>query len=256
MNGTVTGIYRYPVKGLSGEELAEISLKTGQTVAGDRLFALGRPGFQFDIDNPVWMPKTNFLALVRDARLAELSTLYDDATSVLTVAHSGETVLTAKLLEDAGRAALETFFEKFMADDVDGRPTLLRADGHSFSDLDAKVVSLISLDSVRELEARTGQRVDPIRFRANLYFEGLPAWKELDWVDRELKVGGTRLQIVKRTRRCAATNVNPSTALRDMNIPATLQKNWGHTDLGIYARVVTDGAIRPGDKLTLESDMT
>lgn len=254
MTGTVTEIYRYPVKGLSGEKLPEMVLKTGQTVPGDRLYALGRPGFHFDTDNPVWMPKTNFLALVRDARLAELSTQYDDATSALRVGHHGKTVLTAILSEDAGRGALEEFFEGFMAVDVGGRPTLLRADGHSFSDLDAKVVSLINLDSVRDLEDRTGQSIDPARFRANLYFQGLPAWEELDWVDRELTVGTTLLRVEKRTQRCAATNVNPSTAQRDMNIPAVLRKNWGHTDLGIYARVVTDGMIRPGDNLILESE--
>lgn len=254
MTGTVTEIYRYPVKGLSGEALGELALKSGQTVPGDRLYALGRPGFYFDTDKPVWMPKTNFLALVRDARLAELTTQYDDATSVLTVARHGHTVLSAKLSEHRGREALEAFFEKFMAQDISGRPTLLHARGHSFSDLDAKVVSLINLDTVRDLEAQTGQTIDPIRFRANLYFEGLPAWRELDWTGQMLKAGTARLEIVKRTQRCAATNVNPATAQRDMNIPAALQKNRGHTDLGVYARVVTGGTIRPGDRLTLESD--
>lgn len=253
MSGTVTDVYRYPVKGLSGEKLTELDLKTSQTVPGDRIFALGRPGFQFDTDNPVWMPKTNFLALVRDARLAELSTHYDDATDTLHVTQNGTTVLTADLSDADGRGSLEAFFETFMSDDITGRPTLLRADGHSFSDLDDKVVSLINLDTVRALEAETGAPVDPIRFRANLYFEGVPAWDEIDWVGTELTIGSTRLGIVKRTRRCAATNVNPSTATRDMNIPATLQSNWGHADLGIYARVIADGKIRPGDTLKLTS---
>jgi MOSC domain-containing protein YiiM len=57
---------------------------------------------------------------------------------------------------------------------------------------------------------------------------------------------------VPRTRRCAATNVNPETAMRDMNIPATLQKTWGHADLGVYARVITGGTLRPGDEIQLQ----
>ena len=254
MTGTVTDIYRYPVKGLSSEKQEELALKSGQTVPGDRLYALGRPGFHFDTDNPAWMPKTNFLALVRDSRLAELTTQYDDSTSVLTVVRHGQTVLSARLSERSGRDSLEAFFEDFMGHDISGRPTLLRAEVHSFSDLDAKVVSLINLDSVRDLAAHTGQTIGPIRFRANLYFEGLTAWRELDWVGLVLKAGSVRLKVIKRTQRCAATNVNPATARRDMNIPAVLQKNWGHTDLGIYACVVSGGRIRPGDRLTLEND--
>lgn len=251
MPATVTDIYRYPVKGLSGEKLTETELLPGQTITGDRMFALGRPGVSFNVENPVWMPKTNFLALVRDARLAELTTRYDDASATLSVRNDGDEVISADLSSPDGRAALESFFATFMADEISGTPTLLKAEGHSFSDLDAKVISLINLESVRGLAEKTGAETDPLRFRGNVYFEGLPAWAELDWVDRKITIGDTRLEIIKRTRRCAATNVNPSTAMRDMNIPATLHKNWGHADLGIYARVIHAGTLRPGDTLTL-----
>ena len=110
MTPIVTDIYRYPVKGLSGESLPVAALHPGQTITGDRMYALGRPGLQFDTKNPVWMPKTNFLALVRDARLAELETRYDDAMSVLTISRDAESQLSADLSQPAGRAALETFF--------------------------------------------------------------------------------------------------------------------------------------------------
>ena len=253
MPATVTDIYRYPVKGLSGEKLVETRLSPGQTITGDRIFALGRPGFSFNIENPVWMPKTNFLALVRDAQLAELTTRYDDASNTLTVRLDGNEVIAADLSSADGRAQLETFIERFMADEISGAPTLLKADGHSFSDLDDKVISLINLESVRELNKKTGADTNPLRFRGNVYFDGVPAWDELDWVDRELTIGETRLKVIKRTRRCAATKVNPDTAIRDKNIPATLQKNWGHADLGIYARVINAGTLRPGDSLKLSS---
>jgi len=165
----------------------------------------------------------------------------------------GNEVIAADLSSADGRAQLETFIERFMADEISGAPTLLKADGHSFSDLDDKVISLINLESVRELNKKTGADTNPLRFRGNVYFDGVPAWDELDWVDRELTIGETRLKVIKRTRRCAATNVNPDTAIRDMNIPATLQKNWGHADLGIYARVINAGTLRPGDALKLSS---
>lgn len=252
MTMNVTGIYRYPVKGLSGESLAEADLQPGQTIRGDRMFALGRPGLVFDVKDLTWMPKTNFLALVRDARLAELDTCYDDATGLLSVHKDGEEMLSADLSRTDGRRELEEFLAYFLAEEISGRPTLLRAEGHSFSDLDAKVLSLINLGSVQALAAQTRTAIHPLRFRGNIYFDGAPPWSEHDWVDREIMIGNVCFQVIKRTRRCAATNVNPKTALRDMNIPASLQRHWGHADLGIYARVMGTGTIRSGDQLQLK----
>ncbi len=249
MKTSISEIRSYPVKGLSGQILTRATLEKGQTIAGDRQFALGRPGFAFDTENPVWMPKTNFLALVRDERLAELDAGFDASTNMLTLQHDGGIALAANLSDPAGRVELETFFAEFLADEIDGPPTLLEAGDHSFSDLDAKVISLINLDSVAALSKQIDTDVDARRFRANVYFEGPPAWAEFDWLDRKIQIGSAVAEVIKRTRRCAATNVNPDTAARDMNLPRALQKSWGHTDMGVYARIVVPGDIRPGDAI-------
>ena len=52
---------------------------------------------------------------------------------------------------------------------------------------------------------------------------------------------------MKRIARCSATNVEPRTGIRDLQIPDTLTRAFGHADCGIYAEVVATGAIRPGD---------
>ncbi|MBT3809385.1 MAG: MOSC domain-containing protein [Rhodospirillaceae bacterium] len=249
MNASISEIRSYPVKGLSGRVLPHAALEEGQTIQGDRRFALGRPGFAFNTDNPVWMPKTNFLALVRDERLAELDAIFDDATDELTLRLGTKTVLTADLSNSDGRAEVETYFAEFLADEIDGPPTLLEAGDHSFSDLDAKVVSLINLESVAALGLKIGADVDARRFRGNIYFGDAPAWSEFDWLDQKLRIGSAVVEVNKRTRRCAATNVNPDTAARDLNLPRALQKGWGHSDLGVYARVVDPGEIRPGDQI-------
>ncbi len=59
-----------------------------------------------------------------------------------------------------------------------------------------------------------------------------------------------RLKVVKRIVRCAATNVDPATGIRDLTIPTTLQQNLGHADCGVYAEVIAGGEIAGGDKIT------
>ncbi|HCP01879.1 MAG: MOSC domain-containing protein [Alphaproteobacteria bacterium] len=250
MNARISEIRSYPVKGLSGSTLSHTKLEPGQVIPGDRQFALGRPGFKFDTTNPVWVPKTNFLTLVKDEKLAKIDAKYDDEKNLLTLRQEGDVVFDFMLATPEGRSSLEGFFADFLTNEVDGPPTLLEADDHSFSDLDARVVSLINLDSVADVAATIGTDLDARRFRANVYFEGLPAWREFDWLGQHIRMGDAVLEVVKRTQRCAAINVNPDTATRDINLPRALQKRWGHMDLGVYARVISPGEIWPGDTLS------
>jgi uncharacterized protein YcbX len=124
--------------------------------------------------------------------------------------------------------------------------------GHSFSDVARKVVSIINLASVRALENMVDHPVHPLRFRANLYVEGWPAWHESDLLDQTITIGETRLKVVKRITRCAAVNVDPDTAARDLAIPQALMRRFGHTECGIYAEVIAGGAIAVGDAIAVE----
>jgi uncharacterized protein YcbX len=242
-------IYRYPVKGLSPEQMPSVQLAPGATLPADRAYAIENGPSGFDPAAPSYEPKIKFLMLMRDERLAALQTRYDDASRILTVRHDGREV-AGDLGTVEGRAAIEAFFASYSADDLRGPPKVLSAHGHSFSDVAKKVVSIINLDSVAALEGVIGQPVDPLRFRGNLHVSGWPAWHELDQVGREITIGDTRLKVVKRIQRCAATNVDPTTAERDMNIPKTLMQTYGHSDCGIYAEVITGGEIAVGDSLT------
>ena len=64
----------------------------------------------------------------------------------------------------------------------------------------------------------------PLRFRGNLYVDGWPAWHEFDLLGQTLAIGDARLKVVKRIVRCAATNVDPDTGIRDLDIPQTLMQ--------------------------------
>ncbi len=79
---------------------------------------------------------------------------------------------------------------------------------------------------------------------------GWPAWHEFDLVGQEIGIGPqARLKIVKRIVRCAATNVDPDTGIRDLAIPHTLMRTFGHADCGVYGEVVAGGEIEAGHEL-------
>lgn len=244
---TIASIHRYPVKGLSPQALPRVVLSAGKTLPADRLYAIENGPSGFDPAAPAYFPKQRFLMLMRNERLAALDTDFDDATHVLTIRQAGGVAARGDLRTAAGRAAIETFFARYCADELAGPPKILFGDGHSFSDVAAKVVSIVNLASVAAIAGVVGAPVDPLRFRANLYVDGWPAWSEFDLVGREIAIGEARARVVKRIVRCAATNVEPRTGIRDLAIPKTLLRHFGHADCGIYAEVVSGGTVAVGD---------
>ena len=246
----VRGLFRYPVKGLSPEPLQRMSLKAGQTVPFDRAYAVENGPGRFDPENPAHLPKINFLMLMRNERLATLQTRFDDATETLTVLRDGKQVARGDLRTSIGRKMIEQFLAAYMQDDLRGAPRVVFAPGHSFSDVAAKCLHVINLASLRELERVVRRAVNPLRFRPNVVMDGAPPWAEFDWSGKPLQLGAVKLEFIKRTERCAATNVDPDTGQRDMAIPAALQRAWGHADFGFYARVIADGTIAIGDPVS------
>jgi uncharacterized protein len=250
VSSKINAIYRYPVKGLSPEPLAGTRLTPGQTLPSDRLYAIENGPSGFDPQAPRHQPKTRYLMLMRNERLAMLRTRFDDASHVLTIESDGRAVARGDLRTPTGRHDVESFFARFCADELRGPPKVLHAPGHSFSDVARKVVSIINLASVAALETAIGAPVHPLRFRGNIYVEGWPAWKEFDLLGQEIAIGkNARLKVVKRIVRCAATNVDPDTGARDLSVPETLMRSFGHADCGVYAEVIEAGEIEVGNEL-------
>ncbi len=243
----IHSIYRYPIKGLSPQALPRTRLESGRTIPADRLYAVENGPCGFDPAHPAYFPKIRFLMLMRNERLAALRTDYDEASHTLTITWERREAARGDLRTAQGRAAIERFLAEYCADELRGAPKVLYGEGHSFSDVAKKVVSIINLSSVAAVEDAVGAPVNPLRFRGNVYVEGWPAWHEFDLLDRELSLGGARVRIVKRIVRCAATEVDPDTGIRDLPIPHTLMQAFGHADCGVYAEVIEGGDIAAGD---------
>jgi MOSC domain-containing protein len=244
-------MYRYPVKGLTAEWLDQIELTAGNPMPWDRAFALALDGVRFDPHSPHFLVKTNFLQLMNNARVALLKSDFNPETGMLSISGPGAKPILENVLTDRGRERVAAHLTAFMGRELKGSPRLLFSPGHSFSDARERAVSIINLNSIRDLEKRVGAERHLMRFRANLYVAGADPWVENHWEGRQITIGETAIRIIRPIPRCAATQVNPDTAERDSNPPRELRAAYGHLNLGAFAEVVRGGIIRQGDPVTV-----
>ena len=256
----VVSLHRYPIKGLCAESLDSVALTAGRGFPHDRAWGFARHGTDFDPAHPAPLPKTKFLMLARDERLASLDTRFDPATAALTITTDAGETSRFDMGTETGRDAASAFLADLLELGPERAPRFVSAGrDHRFTDVSVvsgtlmHAVSLLNLASVRDLEARTGRTVEPERFRANLVVDGLEPWAELELEGRDVRVGDVRMRGVLRTRRCAATEINPDTARRDVRVPRLLLDELGHADMGVYLEVRGTGTSRPGDPVRVDT---
>nr|WP_162093052.1 aminotransferase class I/II-fold pyridoxal phosphate-dependent enzyme [Bradyrhizobium sp. ORS 278] len=245
----LTSIYRYPIKGLSAQPLSSVMLEAKKPFPHDRVFALVRPGAPYDLAQPRWGKKGLFVMLMLEETLARVRTSLDVETSRLVVTQDNHALITADLNDAGGRSALEQLIWQLVPQ-LRGAPTLVRTrDGH-FMDKPDNVISLINLATLRSLESQWGISIDPLRFRANLYIDGARPWEEFDWVGHDIRIGDALFRVDRRNGRCGATNVDPHTGRRDLDIPGSLRAAFGHKELGVYLIAREGGEVTVGQQVT------
>ena len=259
MGTFIDALTRFPVKGLSGQSLQRVSLEPGQGFPCDRLFGFARPNSGFDPNDPKPLSKSRFYMLARDSALARLSTEYNHESGILSMsAHRNTASFVITSIE--GRQKACEFLKSYLALPDDETPQLYAASPHRFTDVSVvstemmNAVSIINLDSVSEFSKAIGRKVDPRRFRGNIHIAGLPPFSELEMIGCQIRIGTIRLNIVERTTRCPATEVNLDTGERDLETPQLLRKHYRHMDMGVYAEVLEGGVLSRGDKVEVLQD--
>ena len=252
--GRIASLWRHPVKGFTPERLAGATLVAGGYFPCDRIYAVEDGPSGFDPAAPKWVPKQRFTVLAKIAEVARARTAYDETSGVLTALADGRPAFSAALTAASGRKAFADWLEGFLGEAANGPLKVVEAPGHRFTDHPKGFVSIINLASVQDLEARIGRPVDPLRFRANLYVEGWPAWIENETpAETEIRLGPVRARLFSPIVRCVATHVDPATGERDIDLVPALHEHYGHLHCGIYVSVVEGGTIEQGDEAELIS---
>jgi uncharacterized protein YcbX len=252
MQARIVSLYRHPVKGFTPERLARVELVAGQCFPCDRLYAVEDGPSGFDPAAPDHVSKMKFTVLAKIPAVAKALTAYDEATGVFTAQAEGWPDFAGDLRDSDGRRGFEAWLGDLLGDEIQGPLRVIEGPGdHRFMDSRSGDVSIVNLASVRDLEAKLGRPLDPLRFRANLYVEGWPAWVENDWTGRTMRVGAATAEVLKPIVRCAATHVDPVTAERDIDLVKALFDNYGHMFCGVYLKVEQGGAVVEGDEVGL-----
>jgi uncharacterized protein YcbX len=249
----------YPIKGLTAQTVSSVALQAGHGFPYDRQWALARPDGEYRCGSGTAVHKSNFFVLLKEDRLAGVTTYLDVNTQILEVRVRQHVVLIADLTTSAGRRAVERFFARMLDCPDEAEPILARepdrrfTDAAIFSDTFMNAVSVINLESIRDLSRRSERFIDQRRFRANIYIEGTPAFAEAELVGKEFAIGAVRLRGLAAIPRCAATEVNPSTAARDLAVPKLLVEHYGHANFGVWAEVTKGAVMRQDDPVMIAS---
>jgi len=242
MTRRVAQIWRHPIKGIGAEPLTEVRLTKGGPLPLDRAWAVLTGD---STDTGEWQKCRNFARGCFGPELMAVTATTDG--DLLTLKHPKQGEITLNPATDG--AKLVDWVTPIYPEQRPAPHTLIKAPEGGMADADFSAISILSLSSLRALGETLGQDLDPRRFRGNFWFDGAAPFEEFDWIDRELKIGGTRLKVIDRITRCRATETNPVTGERDANTLKALREHWNHTDFGIRAVVLNDGDVALDDTL-------
>mgnify|MGYP002628227611 CR=1 FL=1 len=245
MTGTVSSLWRHPIKSHGREALETVGLITGQTMPWDRTWAVAHEASKVGTDK--WSPCAAFSRVSNAPALMAITAILDEAIEHLTLTHPDLPPLTFHPETEADR--LIDWTRPLIPADRAASARLVRVPGRGMTDSDFPSVTLCNMASHRAVEDKLGHALSIHRWRGNIWFDGSPAWEEFDWIDRDIRIGEAILRPRERTDRCVATTSNPDTGVRDADVPGTLEQ-FGHQDFSVRAEVIQGGEIRLGDKVT------
>lgn len=245
MNGSVTSLWRHPIKSHGRESLDAVTLIAGQTMPGDRVWAVAHE--MSKADNTAWARCASFSIGSKAPKLTAIDAQFDEAKNIITLSHPDQADLMFD--PDGDATAFLDWVRPLMPENRAASTRIVRVPGRGMTDSDFPSITLCNMASHRAVEEQIGHDLSINRWRGNVWFDGLADWQEFDWIGKEVQIGDVILRGRERTDRCLATTANPETGIRDADTLDALD-HWGHRDFSIRAEVIRGGNIHIGDTVT------
>jgi len=241
----LTYIWRHPIKSHGVESLKTVMLTAGETMPWDRAWAVVHELSQVDGSN--WVPCSNFSRGAKVPALMAIKAALHEGNNTITLTHPDRPEITFN--PDTESDTFLNWVRPIMPTDRTASARLVKAAERGMTDTDFPSISLINRASNQAVGTALGADLSPLRWRGNLWFDGLKPWEEFDWVGKRIRIGAAEFDVKERIVRCMATTANPTTGKRDADTLGALQNNWSHKQFGVYGVVVTSGQINLGDEI-------
>ncbi len=259
MSVSICSISYCPVKSLSFQSINTCEVKKNIGIVGDRIFAFskgldlnqaklfeknleerrGKWNKILTLKNSPQLNKYNFI--LKENKL----TLTNNNKEILTInvnKMSEYELLSNKIIELENSLQKPLFLLKnneipFFDTSISNKTVLT----HS--------ISLLNIKSIEDFQNKTNQKIEFQRFRGNIYFDGIAAWEERNWIGKIIKINNISFKVEKNIPRCVAINLKPGTDDNSLNLLQFLKKNYNHFDMGVYLTALDEGKINTGDKI-------
>ena len=246
----VESLWRYPIKGVGGDSISHTTLSVHQTLPSDRRYALSAGSLKAaQAGDGVWLQKAHFLQLMQTESLAALRCQLDG--DVVTLDGVGTDGFEGNLAIPDDRARCQNFIANFLQLPDTEKLRIHQIENGAFTDQRKPLISIGGSASLAAFATATHTEIDARRFRLNIVVATTTAFAENQWGGAKLQMGEAVVEIMGDVGRCAAINVNPANAIRQPDHLSTMRQAFGHSYLGVFGRVITPGALRCGDTVTV-----
>jgi uncharacterized protein len=261
--GSVTAIWRYPVKSMLGEQLAQTTVNE-RGLFGDRAYALvdDESGKVISAKNPrKWGDLFAFRATLPGAdgeagMLPAARITFPDGSSSASTERDIDERLSSRLnrsvrlttsVPDSAQA--EGYWPDYNW--LDQPDALFEFELPAGTFFDCAPIHLITTATLNRLAAISPKsRFDVARFRPNFVIdcpESPAGFIENDWVGRTLSIGDeVRVLVVRPAIRCVMTTLSQDSLPKDPDVLRTVVQN-NRGSVGVYATVARGGTVRRGD---------
>ena len=248
----IKNLFYSPVKSISFEESESLNVLTDRGIESDRIFAfvqnLDSTSINHLIEDPKFRKLNNFVTLKNSPELNQYNFTY--AKDKLILKKLDEIIITIDPFSENEKKLLCDKINQIILKDK--KLDLLMDEKNPFFDtMPNSSISLINKKSISDFSNKISTNIEFERFRANIYIDGLAAWKERDWVGKTININNIKFFVSDEISRCSATNLKPSTDIVTINLPNQLKKTYDHINMGLYIVPLQNGVISKEDKIII-----
>ena len=248
----IENLFYSPVKSISFEESETLNVLTDRGIENDRIFAfvqnLDSNSIKHIIEDPKSRKLNNFLTLKNSPELNQYNFTY--VKDKLILKKKDEIIITIDPFSKNEKKLLCDKINQIILKDK--KLDFLMDEKNPFFDtMPNNSISLINKKSISDFSNKISTNIEFERFRANIYIDGLAAWKERDWVGKTININNIKFFVSDEISRCSATNLKPSTDIVTINLPNQLKKTYDHINMGLYIVPQQNGVISKEDKIII-----